>query len=147
MIRSLVAQDKQLLSYAGKLFDLTYVLPNVIAMAFPATGISQQWRNSRNDVAEFLNKNHPNHFRIWNLTEDQYDTTPFHSNVVHAGFLNHHPPQFNWLVKIIQEIQTYLKEDPMNTAVIHCLAGRGRTGIVVCSLLLALGTVKQQKKH
>ncbi|EMD43473.1 phosphatidylinositol-3,4,5-trisphosphate 3-phosphatase [Entamoeba histolytica HM-3:IMSS] len=146
MLRSIAAQDKTCLSYAGKLFDLSYVLPNLIAMAFPATGFSQQWRNSRNDVAEFLKKNHPNHYKIWNLTEEQYDATPFDNNVVHCGFLDHHPPKFNFLLQIVNEIVNYLNEDQMNTAVIHCRAGRGRTGIVVCSVLLALGKAKNTEE-
>ena len=100
MLRTLVAQDKTLLSTSGMLFDLTYILPNLIAMAFPATGVSQQWRNNRNDVAAFLNKTHPGHYRIWNLTEEEYDAAPFDNNVVHAGFLDHQPPLFNFLVMV-----------------------------------------------
>ncbi|ELP89460.1 phosphatase, putative [Entamoeba invadens IP1] len=142
MIRTIAAQDKTCLSFQGMLFDLSYVLPNLIAMAFPATGFSQQWRNSRNDVAAFLAKNHKDHFKIWNLTEEQYDGTPFNNQVVHAGFLDHQPPKFNFLIEIVSDIVKYLNEDPMNTAVIHCRAGRGRTGIVVCAVLLALGRAK-----
>ena len=142
MFRTIALQDKTSLSYKGKLFDLSYILPNLIAMAFPAVGISQQWRNNRNDIAQFLQKHHTNHYKVWNLTEEEYETEEFENNVIHCGFLNHQCPKFNRLIDIVKQIVTYLNEDSMNTAVIHCRAGRGRTGIVICSVLIALGKVR-----
>ena len=142
MFRSIALQDKTSLIYNGHLFDLSYVLPNLVAMAFPATGISQQWRNSRDDIADYLKQNHDKHYKIYNLTEEEYDGEIFDNNVIHYGFLDHHPPLFNSLIKIVEDIVSYLKEDEMNTALIHCRAGRGRTGIVICSVLLALQVCK-----
>jgi len=46
-----------------------YILPNLIAMGIPSVGLTQQWRNSRTQIAKYLNTHHPNSYMIWNLTE------------------------------------------------------------------------------
>ncbi|ELP91278.1 phosphatase, putative [Entamoeba invadens IP1] len=139
MLRKLVAEDKYLTTVNGKTFDLTYILPNLVAMGIPATGITSQWRNSRDEIAKYLNTHHPSHYMIWNLTETSYDATGFFDRVRHVGFLDHHPPRFNNLLKIVSDIVSFLKSDTSNVACVHCRAGRGRTGLVCSCVVMALG--------
>ena len=42
-------------------------------MAFPAEGVEATYRNSIDDVGFLLNKNHPERFMVYNLTERTYD--------------------------------------------------------------------------
>ncbi|KAK9922314.1 hypothetical protein M0R45_030783 [Rubus argutus] len=44
------------------------------------------------------------------------------------------------MVKVFCEnVQSWLLSDPVNIAVIHCMAGKGRTGLMVCAYLVYCG--------
>lgn len=55
------------------------------------------------------------------------------------GWPDHHPPPLCLLFKVVEEIHNWLQDDPKNVVVIHCLAGKGRTGTVIGSYLLFSG--------
>lgn len=137
MLRKIVCEDKRIITINGTNYDLSYILPNLIAMAIPTNGITKQWRNSKEEIAEFLEERH-NQYMIYNLTEKSYSSSEFENRVQHVGFLDHHPPRFNHLIKVIDHIVTFLSEDPSNVACIHCRAGRGRTGLVCSCVLLGM---------
>lgn len=61
--------------------DLTYITPQVVAMAFPAAGLESAWRNHIDDVAAMLNQYHKDHYMIWNLSDKDYDYMKFNNNV------------------------------------------------------------------
>ncbi|EDR23229.1 phosphatase, putative [Entamoeba dispar SAW760] len=146
MLRKIVAEDKNITTINGTYYDLTYILPNLIAMGIPTTGITKQWRNSKNEIAEYLNQHHPHHYMIWNLTEKSYSSLEFENRVQHVGFLDHHPPRFNHLLKVVGEIVNFLQSDPNNVACVHCKAGRGRTGLVCSCVLIGLGIYSNAKE-
>jgi len=119
--------------------DLTYITSQVVAMAFPAAGLSSAWRNHIDDVANMLNKYHKNHYMIWNLSDKQYDYSKFDDNIFEFGFPDHHSPPLDMLFKIILTMYNWLKADPKNVAVVHCVGGKGRTGTVICCYLYFIG--------
>lgn len=80
-IKSLVSRDRNRFQEDGYNLDLTYITDNVLAMGIPATGVSTMWRNNLNDVCEFLETRHSEHFMIWNLTENTYDYDKFNNQV------------------------------------------------------------------
>lgn len=53
-LRKLVAGPKNRTVFENYDLDLTYITPNIIAMAFPATGLEQLFRNCLEDVVAFL---------------------------------------------------------------------------------------------
>ncbi|KAL0249163.1 hypothetical protein GEMRC1_004396 [Eukaryota sp. GEM-RC1] len=116
--------------------DLTYVTPNIIAMGFPAEGFMSTWRNDIADVAKMLDKYHPHHYMIFNLSEKSYDSQLFQHCVLDFGFPDHHPPPLSLLFSIVSSMHRWIRSDALNVAVIHCKAGKGRTGVVISCYFL-----------
>ncbi|EDR26205.1 phosphatidylinositol-3,4,5-trisphosphate 3-phosphatase PTEN, putative [Entamoeba dispar SAW760] len=135
LVKRQVSQDKRRFQEDGFDLDLTYIEPRIIAMGYPAEGIESYYRNNMVDVAMLLNQKHLGHYRVYNLTENPYDPTPFHNNVKWFPFPDHHNPSLIVLCHIVDDMYKYYNEDPANVVVVHCLAGRGRTGTVITSFL------------
>eukprot|EP01102_Stenamoeba_stenopodia_P005954 TRINITY_DN1665_c0_g7_i1.p1 TRINITY_DN1665_c0_g7~~TRINITY_DN1665_c0_g7_i1.p1 ORF type:complete len:612 (-),score=145.06 TRINITY_DN1665_c0_g7_i1:134-1969(-) len=135
-IREKVSADRMRFEDGEYNLDLAYILPNIIAMAFPGEGLKSMWRNHIDEVALMLQKYHPNHFRIWNLSEIAYDYSKFNNQVIDFGFPDHHNPPLDLLFKIIYSMDEWLRKHEDNVAVVHCVGGKGRTGTVIACYLL-----------
>ena len=48
--------------------------------------------------------------------------------VLQFGFKDHHGPPLNLLYTVCNAIDSWLKASPDHVAVVHCKAGKGRTG-------------------
>lgn len=138
-VRSAVSKDKIRFRDGQYDLDLTYIRDNVIAMGFPASGVESAYRNDIGHVAEMLNARHFMHYMIWNLSQRPYDYGLFHDMIQPLGWPDHHAPALSLLFKIVSGMDSWLKADKKNIAVVHCMAGKGRTGTVICSYLLYCG--------
>ena len=139
IFRRWVSQDKIRFTNESYDLDLAYITDRIIAMGFPSTGFSSSYRNPQSDVFEFLEEFHPNHYKILNLSEESYHSSLFNGNVEHLPFPDHHSPPFDLLLIILKIIHDWLILDPQNIIAIHCIAGMGRTGTVISSLLVYEG--------
>jgi len=136
LTRKLVSRDRVRFK-EGKLdLDLTYITDKVIAMSFPGSGVEAAWRNNIKDTHEMLSAHHEGHFMIYNLTDRKYDYELFNNQIMDVGFPDHLAPPLPHLFKIIQFMYSWLSADEKNVAVVHCLAGKGRTGTVITAYLL-----------
>ncbi|KAL0214339.1 hypothetical protein P9112_006523 [Eukaryota sp. TZLM1-RC] len=135
-LRSMVSKTHRRYQDGEFDLDLTYVTPSIIAMGFPAAGLQSAWRNDLTQVSQMLNKYHPNHYMLFNLSEMTYHYEAFGDCVLEFGFPDHHPPTLSQLFSIVSSMHQWLKVDPLNVAVVHCKAGKGRTGVVISSYLL-----------
>ncbi|KAH3744016.1 phosphatidylinositol 3,4,5-trisphosphate 3-phosphatase and dual-specificity protein phosphatase PTEN [Pelomyxa schiedti] len=112
--------------------DVSYITDRVLAMGSPARKVVE--------IAEFLNGRHPGHYMVWNLSiEIEYDYSAFGNKVLLVGFPDHHAPPLGHLWAVVLQMDAWLKADSRNVAVMHCHAGRGRTGTVIASYLLYTG--------
>lgn len=111
----------------------------VKAMSYPGTGVEGMYRNDIQQVAAYLDHKHRDHYMIFNLSERNYDFDLFHRRVVDYGWPDHHGPPLLMLINVVTAIDRWLRADSRNVAIVHCLAGRGRTGTAICSYLCYAG--------
>lgn len=123
--------------------DLSYIgetgKARILAMGFPSEGSESVYRNPMSEVQRFLELRHKGHYRVYNLcSERTYDAKKFHS-VARFPFDDHNCPMFEDIESFCEDVKHWLKQDDENIAVIHCKAGKGRTGLMICCWLLYNG--------
>lgn len=77
--------------------------------------------NSAETVAIYLKKHHENKFMVFNLSDEIYETMLFEEHVIPYDLYGMPSPSLGMILKICINIETFLKDDPENVAVIHCL--------------------------
>ena len=70
------------------------------------------------------------------MSDRKYDYTKFNNQVVDYKWEDHHSPSLRTLFEAVEDMENYLKEDVENVVIVHCLAGKGRTGSSFCCYLL-----------
>eukprot|EP01124_Arcella_intermedia_P005624 TRINITY_DN13327_c0_g1_i2.p1 TRINITY_DN13327_c0_g1~~TRINITY_DN13327_c0_g1_i2.p1 ORF type:complete len:764 (-),score=187.91 TRINITY_DN13327_c0_g1_i2:315-2606(-) len=139
-LRNVVSGDKERYKKDGFDVDLTYITDRLIAMSFPAEGVESTYRNNINEISALLAKNHGADFMIYNLSHRSYDESKFGGRVVSDyGWPDHHNPPLLKLFRAVKSIHTYLSAAPEHVVVVHCLAGKGRTGVLIACYMLYTG--------
>ncbi|GAA5853527.1 hypothetical protein JCM9279_001302 [Rhodotorula babjevae] len=139
-LRRLVSGRKARLEDDDFSLDLVQLTERIIIMGFPAEGTAALYRNPRPDVQRYLSR-HEGHFRIFNLCprcENSYDAAHFGGEVRRFPWPDHHPPPLSLVPLMVAEARSWYEQDERNVVVVHCKAGKGRSGTFALSLLLAL---------
>lgn len=106
-------------------------------MGYPSPDFEKIYRNPMSEVQRFLETRHKDKYKLWNLcAERTYDKSCFHGRVEDRyQFYDHEAPKFEILIPFCKSVHEWLSQDPGNVAVIHCKAGKGRTGVCISCYL------------
>ena len=140
IMKRLVSKQKR--RYQDESFDLdmSYITNRVIAMGYPSIGCETVYRNSLTDVINFFHKKHNDKVKIYNLCLEKeriYNKNLFSkSNVGLFPATDHNPCPIKLILEFCIDICLYLLKNPNSVAAVHCKAGKGRTGVMICSYLV-----------
>ncbi|POS84962.1 hypothetical protein EPUL_002158 [Erysiphe pulchra] len=152
LLRQIVAGPRA--RHAETDLDLCYVTPQIIATSGPSGSYPRRaYRNPLDQFVKFLDLNHGSDWAIWEFRAEGagYPDEEVHGRVWHYPWPDHHPPPFNLVPLILCGIKRWLqddsdgKEDNKRVAVVHCKAGKGRSGTMVCSYLISECGWKQEE--
>ena len=136
-LRGAVSKKKRRYQQDSFDLDLTYVTERVIAMGYPSESVEAAFRNPYKEVFRFLETRHRGHYKVYNLCcERGYEPSKFHGRVSIHPFADHNAPPIELIEEFCEDVDDWLKADPSNVAVVHCKAGKGRTGLMICAYLL-----------
>ena len=136
IVKALVSKKKNRFCYDGFDLDLTYITARIIGMGMPSSNLEGLYRNPMEEVQRFLNTRHTAHYKVYNLCEERgYAKNMFYKQEVYP-FKDHEPPPLNLMKEFCEDAKKFLEEDEKNIIAVHCKAGKGRTGTMICCLLL-----------
>lgn len=133
-------------SMAARDLDLHLITERVAAMSYPAEGLESAMRNHVDDIAAILESRHAGKYAVINLSERQYSGSRFTTGLVHhAGWSTSKPTRLTKVLDAVATCLDFLRKDPRNVVVIHCLDGRSNTAVLVAALLMVCKFVKSYR--
>lgn len=123
--------------------EVVYITDRIITMGHPAIQSSTH-RNLTAErklaaVGHLLHHRHSGRFMVWNLSEAEYDYSLLDDQVLTFKFPGSPSPPLGLLMKLLMSIESWLRADERNIAVLHCLTGRGRSSTVLAAFLCWTG--------
>ena len=150
LIKRLVSKQKRRFQDSDFDLDMSYITEKVIAMGFPSTGVEKIYRNSLSDIIKFFHARHNDQVKIYNLCLEKdriYNKNLFpNSKVGLFPAMDHNPCPIKLILEFCIDICLYLTKNPNGVAAVHCKAGKGRTGVMICSYLIFSGLCKTSEK-
>ena len=141
-MRRAVSLKKKRLQEDGFDLDLAYITDQIIAFGFPAEGREALFRNPMEQCQKFFNTKHPDSYWVYNLCiekDRQYPASKFHDRVSKFQWADHNAPKMEMIPLFCEEAAAWLRKSDKNVIAVHCKAGKGRTGVLICCLMLHMG--------
>lgn len=112
----------------------------VIATSGPSGTYPQRaYRNPLDALVKFLDSKHGDNWAIWEFRAEGtgYPDSEVYNRVYHYPFPDHHPPPFALIPNIMASMRNWLHVNKDRVVVVHCKAGKGRSGTASCSYLIS----------
>ena len=115
----------------------------VIATSGPSSTYPQRaYRNPTDALVKFLDYKHGNKWAIWEFRAEGtgYPDSEVYNRIKHFPWPDHHPPPFALIPNLMASMRDWLKgpgSEAGRTVVVHCKAGKGRSGTSACSYLIS----------
>lgn len=155
LLRQIVAGPRSRHPEAG--LDLCYVTDQIIATSGPSGTYPQRaYRNPLDQLVKFLDYKHGEDWAIWEFRAEGtgYPDSEVYGRVWHYPWPDHHPPPFRLVPMIMAGMRNWLREEVKDgdgdgeeakgvrerkgrVVVVHCKAGKGRSGTMACSYLVS----------
>jgi len=142
ILRSIVAGPRQPNAEAG--LDLCYVTDNIIVTSGPSSTYPKRaYRNPTDALVKFLDTKHGKSWAIWEFRAEGtgYPDSEVYGRIRHYPWPDHHPPPFGLIPNIMASMRNWLhephEEKNERVVVVHCKAGKGRSGTVATSYLIS----------
>ena len=107
------------------------------------------YRNKIDHVAKFFEEKYSDSshidYMIYNLcSEMEYDHRKFHGNVKRFRIDDHNVPTLEMMFNLTDSVREWLGGDRERERVValHCKGGKGRTGTMICAVLIDMGLFK-----
>ena len=148
--KRLVSKQKRRFQDSDFDLDMSYITEKVIAMGFPSTGVETMYRNSLSDIIKFFHIRHNDNVKVYNLCLEKdriYNKNVFPNQKVGLfPATDHNPSPIKLILEFCIDICLYLIKNPEGVAAVHCKAGKGRTGVMICSYLVFSGLCQSSEK-
>ena len=143
-VRHLVSKKKKRFIKDGFDLDLSYITPRLIAMGYPTTAMEAVYRNPAGQVRAFFGRYHPAHAKVYNLCiERSYSAAllglPDEQLEASITGFDHNPLPLFCVPRFCRSVDAWLSANPEHVAAVHCKAGKGRTGMLICCYLVWSG--------
>lgn len=163
LLRQIVAGPRAKHAETG--LDLCYVTDNIIVTSGPSQTYPQRaYRNPLDRLVAFLDAKHPDNWAIWEFRAEGtgYPDEAVYGRIRHYPWPDHHPPPFRMVPMIMASMRSWLHEEDIQSTdskhdtkgdkgkevgksegkgkrvvVVHCKAGKGRSGSMTCSYLIS----------
>lgn len=163
LLRQIVAGPRAKHAETG--LDLCYVTDGIIVTSGPSQTYPQRaYRNPLDRLVAFLDAKHPDNWAIWEFRAEGtgYPDEAVYGRIRHYPWPDHHPPPFRMVPMIMASMRSWLHEEDTHSSaskhgvegnkgkevvkgekkgkrvvVVHCKAGKGRSGSMTCSYLIS----------
>lgn len=110
-------------------------------MGWPSTGKEALYRNPATQVKKLLQERHGGTaYAVYNLcSEREYLDSLVGGVCVRFPFDDHNAPSLQLIKDCCEHMEAHLKADAANVCAVHCKAGKGRTGTLLCAYMVHSG--------
>jgi protein-tyrosine phosphatase len=123
------------------------IIPVIATSGPSATYPQRAYRNPLDALVNFLDTKHGANWCIWEFRAEGtgYPDSEVYGRIHHFPWPDHHPPPFALIPNIMGSMRNWLhhldeedkEEKGERVAVVHCKAGKGRSGTIACAYLIS----------